>query len=215
MKLPDLATAHGYHDTALTHPVFNSMDNMTRYCAMLAASRLLACAQAGYSEVARAKRIVDFGAGDGASAFSLGLLAKQSGGSVDALEQDINLDRAASIERSGLTRRLPVRLHAVDGLEWLSSQAQAGSRYDLIAGCWFGPDYEGELAKGLLSAAREALAPGGLLVVYSDEPTMAGVQGGFREEGVRYRWLAGRTDGGLYEPDMVVVHQEGAVGHGN
>ncbi len=206
MELSEVAGAYDLDDPRLAQPVIGSMDNMTRYCAMLAASRLLACARAGYSDVLKARKIIDFGTGSGASAFSLGLLAQQSRGSVDALELNTNLDWAEKIEQTGLTRHLPVRVHDGDGLQWISSRAQEGERYDLIAGCWFGPDYTGDLARGLLTASQQALASGGLLIVYSDLPTMKSVQNVCNEE-PGYHLIEGQKDVRLYEPDMVVIRQ--------
>jgi len=212
MKLHDLARAGVItDDPELRHPVYDSMDNITQLCATLAASRLLGCAQAGY-DVLNARRIIDFGTGSAASAFSLGLLAERSHGSVDSLEIDTNLDWAEKIKRSGLEQELPVSVHIVDGLEWISNRAQEGKRYDLITGCWFGPDYTGDLTKGLVSASRQALASSGLLIIYSDIATMDSVKRACKEESVDYSPI--HDSSRPFEPDMVVIRQ-GVASHGN
>ena len=180
---------------------------MTRQGATLAASILMTCSQAGY-DVLKARKIIDFGAGNGASALPLGLLAERSGGSVDSLEICSNLDWAKKIEQLDIERHLPVRVHGVDGLEWISSRAQEGKRYDLITGCWFAPDDVGDRIRGLLSVSRQALASSGLLIVYSDLPTMESVRNACDEESVNYKRIDEQQyPSTSYQADTVVIRQ--------
>jgi predicted O-methyltransferase YrrM len=207
MELSDLASEPDIHEPKLDHPVFDRMDNVERQGALYAASRLMACARLGY-EVLKARRIIDFGAGNGVSALPLGLLANRSGGSVDSLEICSTLQWAEKIKHLGIEEHLPVRVHGVDGLEWISSKAQEGKRYDLITGCWFAPDNVADRTRGLLAASRQALDSNGLLIVYSDHPTMQTVRSTLGDEKVLFDGYDSLDDPSTtHDVDMVVLQQ--------
>jgi precorrin-6B methylase 2 len=151
--------------------LYLGLEGMARFNAVTAAADLIKCAELELLDLDATQRIVDFGAGRGGPTFALGLLAKENGGQVDAVE--LEEPRGREIERTGQTRHLNVRLHIANGLKWLGDQSMAGKKYDLITAFMLGPDKEGRLSKALLDAAQCVLAPEGKVFIASDDETMA------------------------------------------
>jgi len=184
-------------------PVFDRMEDMPKFGAMLAASRLLLCETLGFLNLSDAKRIVDFGAGRGGPTFALALLAEQNGGQVDAIEAEST--RVAILEKTGMTESLPVRTHTADGIAWLAERAHEGSRYDLITSFMLGPDKHGYLSQALLDVSQEALASGGILLIVSDPDTMDAARAVCDEQSVYYHNIDQTSPLVVVVPDTLVI----------
>jgi 16S rRNA G1207 methylase RsmC len=203
MTLKDLDRSFYEGGSTTPQPVFDRMEDMQRFGAMWAASRLLLCEAMGFLNLSDAKRIVDFGAGKGGPTFALALLAVQNGGQVDALEAEQT--RVATIEATGMTEALPVRTHTADGIAWLADRAHEGNRYDLITGFMFGRDNHGHLSRALLEVSREALTPGGALLIVSDPTTMAAARAVCDEQPIVYYNIDQESPFAIVTPDTLVI----------
>lgn len=205
MRFLDLDTSFYNGGPTTPHPVFDRMDDMPKFGAMWAASRLLLCEAMGFLNLSDAKRIVDFGAGRGGPTFALALLAEQNGGQVDAIEAEPS--RVTVIEKTGMTESLPVRTHAADGIAWLAERAREGNRYDLITGFMLGRDNHGHLSRALLEVSQEALASGGALLIVSDPTTMAAARAVCNEQSVDYHDIDQDSPLAVVTPDTLVIPQ--------
>lgn len=205
MILQDLDRSFHEGGPIAPHAVFDRMEDMPRFGAMWAASRLLLCEAMGFLNLSDAKRIVDFGAGKGGPTFALALLAVQNGGQVDALEAEPT--RVTTIEATGMTESLPVQTHTADGIAWLADRAREGNRYDLITGFMFGRDNHGHLAQALMEVSQQALASGGALLIVSDPTTMAAARAVCDEQLVNYHNIDQESPFAIVTPDTLVIPQ--------
>lgn len=142
--------------------------------ALGAAALLNDLARYDFLKLAEAKRVVDFGAGDGVPTLALAQLVKQNDGTVKALEQG----PSKAVERGLLT---PDQWYMGDGLAFLDDMEGC----DLVTAFMLGPD-AGDLVSKLLKSASRALNPQGHLIIRSDPTTTRDAKDIFAEAGVTY-----------------------------
>lgn len=169
-----------------TSPIFDKLHSFHQTGALTAENVLNLSASYGYIDLARSKRLLDFGAGSGGPTLALTELAKLNGGSVEVVESNPRF--AQDMIELGIVT--PDKVHQANGIELLSSAAST-DQYDLITAFMLGPDTNGGLTQQLLGASRNALQSSGKLLVTSDIGTMLTVRGVCDRVGVSYEYVAG------------------------
>lgn len=165
---------------------FSALSNNDRKRVRYATDMINACARYNYFDPSKAKRIIDFGAGDGVPTLALLQLAKQNGGTVRALEQF----PAEAIKRGFLT---PDQLHPGDGLRFFKDMADRNETCDLVTAIMLGPDDSGQLAEALLKPVSRVLHPEGHLIVHSHPRTNEAVERVFNEADIAYQSVFSET----------------------
>jgi hypothetical protein len=182
------------------NPIFANLRSFHRRGATTAATILNMSEGFGHLNLSKAKRILDFGAGSGGPTLALVELAKLNGGTVDVVEASPIF--AQDIIDSGIIS--PDRVIIDDGLKVLQTTSE---KYDLITSFMLGPDdLQGSLTRTLLNNSRNALNPGGSILITSDTSTMTTVKRVCEQEGMPHDYIQGVPLGGNdFLPNAVIA----------
>lgn len=182
-------------------PDFAELDALQQMSARRAAFFMNFCHQAGHVDLAKKRRLLDFGAGIGGTTFALLTLAKANAAQVHAVE--INPEHAKRLESlPAMTGR---QVHVQDGVTLLEKPPQ-NKKFDLVTAFLFGPDKSGGLSEAFVRAADHGLEPDGHILLDSDRPTMNFVMAACDRHGRRYEFIEGWSrPGQLVYPDKLVI----------
>ena len=174
-----------------TNPFFMRMNLRNQWFAQNTADYLTRSSQLGLIDLSRSRRIIHFGASEGAETVTLSQLARSNRGSVTALELDH--EAGGRLLSSGILP--PEQVYIGDGIKFFSDMQRVGAQADLIA-IPFLDNYGAEaLVRRLIPAAKSALAPHGKLLITSDRDTMMITRGVFDDLGIQYTtFTAGNSD---------------------
>lgn len=203
VELPKRPAASVEQRTVVTveeDPIFTNLHSFHRQGAITAAAILNVSEGFGYLNLSKAKRILDFGAGSGGPTLALTELTRLNGGTVDAVEA--NSAFAQHIVDLGILSA--GRVIVGNGLETLQTTSE---KYDLITAFMLGPDDpRGGLTRALLNSSRNALVPGGSILITSDTDTMTTVKRVCKQEGVPHDYIQGIPLGGNdFLPSAVIA----------
>lgn len=182
------------------NPTFKRSDAFHQIGAMTAQTVLNQASNLGYIDLAKIKKILDFGAGVGGPTITLAHLAESNGGKAEAV--DTSPVFAEFIAKLGILP--PEYVHQGDGIELLSS-ADAQNTYDLITAFMLGPDGRGELIGNLIESSQRALTENGRLVITSDPMTMSTARRCCEQAGVVCNFVTGLPSTTSIVPDAMVI----------
>lgn len=200
VKRPTLSVERRTIVTVEGNPIFTNLHSFHRRGATTAAAILNMGEGFGYLDLSKAKRILDFGAGSGGPTLALTELTRLNGGTVDAVEA--NSASAQDIVSLGILTADQVIVG--DALETLQTTSE---KYDLITSFMLGPDdQQGSLTRALLYSSRNALEPGGSILITSDTSTMATVKQVCEQERIPHDYIRGIPLGGNdFLPSAVIA----------
>lgn len=179
---------------------FNTMHRFHQCGALTAETVLNLSASFGYLDLAKAKRMIDFGAGAGGPTLALAQLAGLNGGTVEAVES--NLKFVEDMIAMGIVDA--EHAHQGNGITLLGNETSRAT-YDLVTAFMLGPDSDGGLTRDLLKASQNALTAGGHLVITSDMGTMSVARRVCDQQGTKYEYVTGVPTETGPMPDILIA----------
>lgn len=168
-------TSQEFHADLNNNATYLQLGKEAKWYAQNAASYLEAFSQTGLLDVTSPRRIIEFGANEGASTIPLVQLARSNGSMLTSIE----LDNTHADHLANLGLILPEQVVNKDGVTYLEEMAERGEQYDLLAAFFFGPDTEGNLIKRLIPAALKARSKKSTFIATSDDYTITSMCNAF------------------------------------